>query len=44
MGKFDGGVAYERETVNDFIKMTVELLVGVGDGFFTGVLRDALAA
>lgn len=33
---------YERETVNDFISLTEEILYFLGEGFVTGSLREAL--
>lgn len=33
---------YERETIKDFMGMTVELLTFLGEGFVSGALREAL--
>ena len=33
---------YERETVNDFIALTEELLYYLGEGFVSGALRDGI--
>jgi hypothetical protein len=33
---------YERETVKDFLALTVELLTFLGEGFLSGALREAL--
>lgn len=34
--------SYARETVSDFVALTEELLVFLGEGFVSGSLREAL--
>jgi hypothetical protein len=33
---------YPRETVNDFVALSEELIAFLGEGFLTGSLREAL--
>jgi hypothetical protein len=33
---------YERETINDFVSITEELIYVLGEGFVTGVLREVI--
>lgn len=35
---------YERETINDFVSITEELIYVLGEGFVTGVLREVIEA
>ena len=34
--------AYERQTVNDFLSLTEELMYFLGEGFVSGALRESL--
>ena len=35
---------YERETINEFVSITEELIYVLGEGFVTGVFREVIEA